>query len=88
MGFYMKKILVILIVIFPIVCWAVFKPIRVIAPELNGLECFSNHICTDNKGFLQEAEGLLDHANKYVYKNISSIRKPPKVIFCTTLECE
>jgi hypothetical protein len=55
----MKKTLIIVVILVlstPILCWALYKPIRVIYPELiDGISCNSEGICVDDMSKIFEA---------------------------------
>ena len=73
--------------LIPVVAWAAFKPVRVIAPELLGLHCASSGVCVDDLQRLVEAEALRRDALIFVTNNVGEIEHPPRTIFCSTMEC-
>lgn len=71
----------------PIVAWAAFKPVRVVAPELLGLHCTTTGVCVDDVHRLSEAEMLRAEALDFVTRNLGQIEHPPRTIFCSSKEC-
>ena len=71
----------------PLVTWAAFKPIRVLAPQLAGVQCTEANICIDDLTKLQQAVALRDESVTFVETRIGKLRKVPRYIFCTTAEC-
>ena len=71
----------------PVAAWAFFKPVRVVAPELAGLSCISDAICTDDVSRSQEAAALYDEALRFVAASVGSIERKPRVIFCSSENC-
>ncbi|MGB4765845.1 MAG: hypothetical protein WBH09_02940 [Rugosibacter sp.] len=71
----------------PVVAWAAFKPIRVVAPELLGVHCATSGVCVDDVQRLSEAEMLRAEALDFVTRNLGQIEHPPRTIFCSTMEC-
>ena len=56
LGIHMlKRFLLIGLLCFPVAAWMLYKPMRVIAPELNGVSCIGEDICTDNALRYEEA---------------------------------
>ena len=73
--------------LLPVAAWAVVKPLRVIAPELVGLSCTTDNICTDDLSRLAEARALLNSSREFVAKDLGSIQAMPKAVFCSTKQC-
>ena len=80
-------IITLVIVTLPIAAWGFYKPMRVLAPEFNGLTCVNEQICLDDISKRETAEllylesaSLTNNAIGYFYNN-------PRAIFCTTEEC-
>ena len=71
----------------PIAAWALYKPTRVLAPELNGVSCVSNVICMDDVSRYEEAAGLYDEAYEFVTASVGAIETKPRVIFCASKAC-
>ena len=67
--------------------WALYKPIRILAPELNGLVCLSDRICIDDPSRYEGAKALYDEAVAFVGQSVGSIERHPRVVFCTTETC-
>lgn len=73
--------------LLPVAAWAMVKPLRVIAPELVGLTCTTDNICTDDLTRVAEARALLHSSSAAVGKELGPIRTLPKAVFCTTAQC-
>ncbi|MDE0520316.1 MAG: hypothetical protein OXH71_06495 [Candidatus Dadabacteria bacterium] len=64
-----------------------YKPIRVIVPELNGVSCIGEDICTDNPLRYEEAIALYEEAYEFVNSSVGIVEKKPRVIFCASQAC-
>jgi len=71
----------------PVVAWAMVKPLRVVAPELVGLSCTEDNICTDDLSRLNEARALLISSYKFVGDQLGDVQSRPRAVFCSTAEC-
>lgn len=71
----------------PLFTWAAFKPIRVLAPELAGVQCAESGICVDELERLEEARALRDEAVNFVESRLGKLRATPRFIFCSSQEC-
>ncbi|HMN79809.1 MAG TPA: hypothetical protein PKA20_07740 [Burkholderiaceae bacterium] len=71
----------------PVVAWASFKPVRVIAPELLGLTCTQDGICIDDVSRLPEARELKAEAVRFVNDRVGRIESAPRAIFCSGYSC-
>lgn len=76
-----------LMVTFPTMALAIYKPTRVLVPQLFGVECPTQDICIDDLSKRPEAEQLRKDALTFVNQNIGKILNPPRIIFCHTDEC-
>jgi hypothetical protein len=70
----------------PIGAWSFFKPIRVIAPELNGLTC-AGAVCVENLSTLSRAEELHATAMGNIAGKLRPLSSPPRAMFCSTKKC-
>lgn len=71
----------------PIAAWAMVKPLRVVAPEMAGLTCTADKICTDDITRINEARRLLTTSRLYVRAELGNIESTPTAIFCSTVKC-
>ena len=71
----------------PLVTWAAFKPIRVLAPELAGVQCTEANICIDDLTRLEQAQVLRDESVSFVESRIGKVAQVPRYIFCSSEEC-
>jgi len=83
----LKRLLLICVLCIPVTAWAFFKPVRVIAPELTGLSCINDIICTDDVSLYEETAALFEEALYYVGSSVGTIEQNPRVIFCSTQAC-
>lgn len=83
----LKHFLLICLLCIPAVVWMLYKPMRVIAPELNGVSFPSKDICIDNALRYEEAIALYEEAYEFVNSSVGIIEKKPRVIFCTSQAC-
>ncbi|HFD32905.1 MAG TPA: hypothetical protein ENJ28_09410 [Gammaproteobacteria bacterium] len=87
----MKKVLLISIVIIlaaPVAAWAVYKPMRVLAPSwVKGIVCISHEICIEEPSRYQEAKDMYHSALNHVSSVVGVFHKNPRIIFCSTEHC-
>lgn len=72
--------------VLPVATWAFFKPVRVLAPELNGVTC-DGPVCVEDISMLPLAKGLHDTAMISVAEKLRPLASPPLAIFCATHKC-
>lgn len=70
----------------PITAWAFFKPIRIVAPQLNGVTCVGA-ICVDSMATLPAAMQLHSDAMSNVAEKLRPLKSPPLAVFCSTRSC-
>lgn len=70
----------------PVVAWALFKPIRILAPQLNGVSCVGA-ICVDRLSALPVARQLHADAMAAVAAKLRPLELPPRTVFCSTAAC-
>ena len=72
----------------PLAAWALWKPIRALAPELAGVKCFTGDVCTDDPSKMSEALLLRQEAMQFVQQKAGGFKATPRMIFCSTPQCE
>jgi hypothetical protein len=72
----------------PLAAWAFFRPIRVLAPELAGVQCYSGDVCTDDPQRVSEALAFKFEAVQFVERKVGRVENVPRMIFCSTPACE
>ena len=77
----------IVLILIPGASWAFYKPVRVLAPELNGVTCFSDAICMEDVSRYEEASVLYGEALAFVNAEVGAVEDPPRAIFCSTQDC-
>ena len=77
----------IVLLLIPGASWAFYKPVRVLAPELNGTTCVSNTVCVEDVSRYEDASRLYEDAFDFVTAVLDEIEEKPRVIFCSTHEC-
>lgn len=82
----LKLTSVALVLAAPLVAWAAFKPIRVLAPELNGVSC-AGRVCVEDPSTLGQATGLQRNAVAEIARKLSPLEEAPVTVFCSTREC-
>ena len=82
-----KGIITLVIAVLPVAAWSFYKPIRVLAPELNGLACINEKICLDDIRKAKDAELLYLESASLTNNAIGNFYNNPRTIFCTTEEC-
>ncbi len=71
----------------PLLTWAAFKPIRVLAPELAGVQCTAANICIDDLTKLDNAIALRNESVSFVESRFGKVKRVPRFIFCSSTEC-
>ena len=71
----------------PLVTWAAFKPIGVLAPQLAGVQCPEANLCIDDLTKLEQALVLRDESVRFVENRVGKVRQVPRFIFCSSAEC-
>ena len=79
---------VVLIFLLPFAAWAMYKPMRVLAPGwVEGVTCIDSEICLEDKSQHKVAERLYRGALRDVSRVIGQFKQNPRVIFCSTQTC-
>jgi hypothetical protein len=76
------------IVFSPLAVWALWKPVRVMAPSLAGMTCLDGGVCIDDLSRLEEARRMRDEAVAHVEKVGGSLNSSPTAVFCTSTKCD
>jgi hypothetical protein len=82
----LKNAALALALLLPLAAWAFVKPVRVIAPELEGLAC-EGQVCVDDPARRPEAVALYRDAAAYVGTSIGALHAEPRAVFCSTAAC-
>jgi hypothetical protein len=72
----------------PFAAWAFMKPLRVLAPQLAGVSCYSGGICTDDASRLDELVQMKAAAIRFVELKLGALADQPRIVFCSTEVCE
>ena len=75
-----------LLAAMPAIAWAAFKPVRILAPTLNGVTCVAR-VCVENPAKLSLAQNLQHNAIEAVGHKLSPLEQAPLTVFCSTREC-
>ena len=70
----------------PVAAWALFKPVRIVAPHLNGVTC-NGAVCVENPSTLPAALRLHAEAMSNVAARLRPLESPPRAVFCSTRAC-
>jgi len=70
----------------PAAVWVLFKPIRVVAPEFNGVTCMGV-VCVEVAESLPMAQALHAEAMSNISAKLLPLQSPPRTIFCSTRTC-
>src|SRR4051812_25186720 len=81
-----RKLAVVAVLALPLAAWALAKPVRVFAPELEGLTC-ELRICVDDEKRRAEAVALYLDAVRDVQKLLGPLETHPLTVFCSTRTC-
>jgi len=74
------------LIAIPLAAWALVKPVRTLAPELEGLSC-ADRVCVDDASRRAEALALYRDAGEFVHSSIGELESLPRAVFCATREC-
>jgi hypothetical protein len=77
---------VLFVVLAPVGVWFVFKHVRIVAPELNGMTC-RGAICVEDVSSLSRATQLHRDAMLQVAAKLAPLSAPPRTVFCSTRAC-
>lgn len=72
--------------ILPLAAWALVKPVRVVAPRLEGLTC-DEWVCVDDATRRPEATRLYRDALTFVESSVGSLHAVPRAVFCAKPGC-
>ena len=75
-----------LLVAAPAVAWAAFKPVRILAPALNGVTCFGQ-VCVEDPSQLARAQELQREGAEAVGRKLVALQETPLTVFCSTRQC-
>lgn len=75
-----------LVLAAPAIGWATFKPLRILAPALNGLTCV-DRVCVQDRSRLDEAAALQHAALAAVARKLAPLEHTPLTVFCSTRAC-
>ena len=75
-----------LVLAAPLVTWAAFKPVRILAPTLNGVTC-TGRVCVEDPARLARAQALQRDAVDAVGEKLVALRETPLTVFCSTRAC-
>jgi hypothetical protein len=68
--------------------WAFWMPVRALAPELAGVQCYAGNVCIDDSTRLPDALALRAEAMAFVTGWAGRFDAAPRIIFCTTTACD
>ncbi len=87
----MKKALAITafcLAVAPIAAWSLYKPVRVLAPQLaDDISCPHANLCIDDSRRTPQALALYEEALDFVSNAVGPFRQRPRIIFCATQHC-
>lgn len=87
MRFSLSSLIAVAVVAVALVAWVAFKPIRVLAPQLVGVQCTQANVCVDDMTALERALTLRDESVRFVESRVGKIRQVPTFVFCSSEEC-
>lgn len=82
----LKKAIFLVALAVPFAAWAFVKPLRVLAPGLEGVTC-EGLVCVDDETRRAQATTLYRGAVAFVQTRIGAMETTPRAIFCSTREC-
>ena len=75
-----------MVVAMPALAWTTFKPIRILAPTLNGVTCI-DRICVEESDRIAQARALQQAALSAVARKLVPLEKAPLTVFCSSRSC-
>jgi len=75
-----------ILLVVPLAAWALVKPLRVLAPQLEGLTC-DEWVCVDDTSKRTEATRLYRDALTVVQASVGALHSVPRAVFCATPAC-
>jgi hypothetical protein len=75
-----------LLVAAPAIAWTAFRPVRLLAPTLNGVECVGL-VCVEDLDGLDRATALQRGAMAAVAGKLGPLDQAPLTVFCATRRC-
>jgi hypothetical protein len=82
----LRRLLFVLALAAPLAAWALVKPVRTIAPQLEGLTC-ADRVCVDDPSRRAEALALYREAADFVHISVGTLNELPRAVFCSTRQC-
>ena len=79
-------IVIAIVLVVPFAAWAFAKPVRVLAPEWEGLTC-EQRICVDDPARRDQAVMLYTNALRDVEASFGTLKMHPLAVFCSTRAC-
>ena len=79
-------IALVLVLAVPLFAWAAFKPMRILAPTLNGASC-AGRVCVEDPATLAAATALQREALAEVARKLVPLDEAPLTVFCSTRAC-
>lgn len=82
------RLALLLLVVVPVVAWALVKPVRVFAPGLAGMDCAQGSpVCVEDPVRDAEARQLLADGMAFVASHVAPVEGSPRLVFCSTQAC-
>lgn len=82
----LKTAIFLITLALPLAAWAFVKPVRVLAPQLEGLTC-EGLVCIDDPARRDEAAALYRDAFRFVQTSVGAMALEPRAVFCSTHAC-
>ena len=82
----LRFIMLALVLAAPALAWAAFKPVRILAPELNGVTCRGS-VCVEKAAEFARAAQLQRDAVAEVGRKLVPLENAPLTVFCSTRQC-
>ena len=82
-----SKWAILVVAFFVVAVFIMYKPSRILIPEINGLECVTQAICIDDITRLEAAEALVSASVFDVENSLGPLKSYPKFVLCSTQAC-
>lgn len=85
---FFTRLVLVAVLASPFAAWAFIKPLRVLAPQWAGVQCYAGDVCTDDPSRVGEAVALKSAAVQFVNLKVGPIERVPRMILCSSTACE
>ncbi len=81
------RLILLILLLTPVAGWTLYKPMRVSAPDWNGVSCVSEEVCVEEFARREEAMSVYQAALQFVNVSVGAVRSNPRTTFCSSVAC-